>query len=348
MIRGLIFDRGTMAVSNFDLRKVPLPARRALGWLLRPIAHAVRKPHDLVLRPQTVLESAGEDIAKAIHQRVAELGEDGFLHEMFGIFAEVTPKQRAELDGKLDVDIARMRRAVTRAPGGKDLLTLIDVAHNRVRNSPMLALPHPVEHGIPTLKALGAIRGIRGRGEVRADRTLDAFGRIADGVYLPYLFALRKLADFGDDRRPPASAPKLGQLAPQLAVRFSAMPLLVERDVAFVRNGIKHEGARYIPSEDAIDLRDDRGRRGRFRITELEVMANRMLVIAGTTFPKALHAFMFEAIFRPMLPAFRECTDAALARNKGRMGVAAAELKNVQDHIFADVVRFMNATTSTA
>jgi hypothetical protein len=337
-----------MVSAKLDLRKMPVAVRRGFGWLLGPMKVLHRDPYALLAQPATVLDRVAGEAKSALDRRLAEVGPEGWLRDMCGSVAHLSNDEWAKMDGQLSAHVRKERAQLSRHSAGKDLLALIDGSHAVVRNAPLLAVPDPQEHGRATLVARGRLAAIVGtRGEERARLVLDAAGITSEQVYRPYLQEIWKLVHLADGQAPP-DPPKYGRLVQVLDERIRArFPSLVQPDAAHIRNAIFHGRAQYLPRRHALALHDASGWRAEMTVRELESTTERMLKLAGDVYPKAVHAFMVDAIMRRSLPVWPELVRAVVADDRAATERTAAELKKRLDEVWAEIAQ-LYARAATA
>ncbi len=330
-------------MARLDLRKMPASARRAFGCMLEPIREVERDPYALLERPRTVVERLGTRMAKMFERQAAGGGAEKMFKEMFGLLAAVGPAEWRKADAQFAARVGSELRRIARTPEGAQLVSLMAEANARVRNSVLLAMPHPVEGGLATLSVMSRLEDVRyTRGEERAQRLLDAAAEAAETQYRPYLEAVWKLVHFREGRVPPAP-PQFGRLAQDLGCRLGGGSLLVEQDAAHIRNAIVHRRVIYVPKSHAVELRDLNGWSRTMTVAELELFTRRTLKMAGHLYPKASSAHMIEAFMRPLLPIMPEFSRALATEDRQALEALAPEMHRRMAAVWSDVAALYSA-----
>jgi hypothetical protein len=329
-----------MCSARLELRRLPRTYRRAFGWMLEPIKLFHSDPMAFVERPAASFARVERSFAATWERVIADGGPEAFVRRMFEPMATMTPAEWAETPTRLRRDLEKRRRQVARLPSGEALLVLVDAAHDRVRNGPLLAILHPERHGKAGLAAQGRVLRTRGtRGEIRVEAILDAIAFIWEAVYQPYLQSVWKLLEVLDGRAP-VDPPSGDRLMLNLEKRLAgAFPRLVEPSALRIRNAVAHRHVELRLAHGAVTLSNKDGWSASFRRRDLEAMMCTMLCGSTRTFVDAMNAFSMGAIVGPLLPVFPAFARAVVAGDQAEIERAGALVKAQEDAIWTDVAR---------
>jgi len=316
--------------------------REHFAWMLAPLRGLRRNPASLLNQPTTYMDRVRSKVAETIERRVAEVGQDQFMRELAGVGIP----RRVLVEGFACVadHLREEERAIAALPAGRGLLGLFGAADARVRNSPlMLFMNLKFVLGMNTIAPTGELhRALREKGERRARLLLRAIADISEELYRPYLVEVWNLTEFADasprvPRRPP---PGFGGLVEQLGKRLEGVEGIVDPLAVRIRNAVDHNHFEYKAKRKAVVLWNKDGWREEIAVDQLQALAERLLIVAGTTFPRVLHwslqkSFLHSGLFSAVLkvPSAMQRNDEAELRRIGQ------EIESRTQAMYMDIAR---------
>jgi hypothetical protein len=339
MIRGGLVEGQT----EYKPTRAELAAtKKSFDWMLAPVRSLRRNPWPLLREPTTYMARVRQKMEEAFKQRIAEVGEERFVRELAGIRVP----RRVLLEGfaRATDHVREEERAVAVLPAGRGLLGLFGAADARVRNSPLLVfLNLKLILGVNQIAPMGQIhRALEERGEQRARMLLRATADMAEEVYRPYLVEVWNLTEFAEGRVPRRPA-RFGGLVEQLRRRLDGVEGIVEPLPLRVRNAVDHAHFDYVPSRKSMVLWNKDGWRDEATIDDLKIIAEGLMTVAGTTFPRVAQYFIQDTFLRSGLfsaimnaiPALQRNDEAALEPTGREIEARTRAMYEEVAHLFA-------------
>jgi hypothetical protein len=200
---------------------------------------------------------------------------------------------------------AAVRMAKDKARGDNRyslLLRLVDEAHGRVPYMPWYLLK---DHADPNFMfelqfapADLMAEAERTSGEVRATAVLRLLKEVAEPLYKLYINRIWVLSYIKEGAWPSVKKiPSFGNLVSETNNRLREYPGLVDVDAAWMRNSVSHNRRIYLPSEDAVELWDEKRPKEKVPVGELLKKVKAMHEIAAFTFPLVAQIYLFRTVF---------------------------------------------------
>ena len=316
--------------------------REHFAWMLAPLRGLRRNPASLLNQPTTYMNRVRSKVAETIERRIAEVGQDQFMRELAGVGIP----RRVLVEGFACVGdhLREEERAIAALPGGRGLLGLFGAADARVHNSPlMLFMNLKLVLGMNMIAPAGDLyRALRERGERRARLLLRAIADIAEELYRPYLIEVWNLTEFADaspraPRRPP---PGFGRLVEELGKRLEGVEGVVDPLALRIRNAVDHNHFEYKAKMKAVVLWNKDGWREEIAVDSLQALTERLLAVAGTTFPRVLQWFLQTAFLHSGLFSAVVKVPSAMQRNdEAELRRVGLEIEARTQAMYMDIAR---------
>jgi hypothetical protein len=155
--------------------------------------------------------------------------------------------------------------------------------------------------GQAAIPAIGDLQvALRQRKERGCRTLLRVIAEASETVYRPYLREIWNLTEFAKGSVPAAPPPKYGTLVRELEQRIGKLSGVVEPLAVRVRNAADHgELHEYDSVRRCMVLTSERPPwRAEMSYDDLRRLAEQIITVAGTTFPRAAHWFQQDAMVR--------------------------------------------------
>ena len=227
------------------------------------------------------------------------------------------------------------------------LLRLVDEAHARVPYMPWYLLKDHADPNVmlelqfaPADLIAEAERSV---GEIRATAVLRALKDVAEPLYKLYVNRIWVLSYLKDGAWPAVKKiPSFGNLVLETNNRLCNYPGLVDMDAAWMRNSVSHNRRIYLPSEDAVELWDEKRPKQKIPVGELLEKVKAMYQISAFTFPLVAQVYLFRTMFLKsgILDVVIEQMPAVSSLDESRIKQADQAMETKIRTLFAPVEAF--------